>query len=217
MKQGQALLKLSGPRLDQAPPCSPSPLNSEGRREQLVARMKAVFGPSFAVLPRFSFDAAGTEFASALAASTGGARRRSARGEHVVCTMRARPRHRSLAWDRAAARRSTGRSGTPQPERRAAALLERASVGSACRRGGRGAATQQAVARVHTIGPINTTQVMTGLLVGRMGGVRAKHARDHRARLSVRPAGLVRAAERAGSRCRRCRGQDGPPSRCGAC
>ena len=39
--------------------------------EQLVARMRAVFGPSFVVLPRFSFDAAGaTELTNAMAAST---------------------------------------------------------------------------------------------------------------------------------------------------
>jgi hypothetical protein len=72
-QQGRALLALSGPRVDhgaalRAGPVAPDP---RGRREQLVARMRAVFGASFVVLPRFSLDpAAASELASALAAST---------------------------------------------------------------------------------------------------------------------------------------------------
>jgi hypothetical protein len=72
-RQGQALLKISGARLDQGAALRLSPIAPAqgGRREQLVARMRAVFGPSFVVLPRFSFDAAGaTELSNALAAST---------------------------------------------------------------------------------------------------------------------------------------------------
>jgi hypothetical protein len=72
-KQGEALLKLSGARLDQGAGLRALPVASEqrARRDQLVLRMRAVFGDSFVVLPRFSFDAAGaTEFANALATST---------------------------------------------------------------------------------------------------------------------------------------------------
>ena len=71
-RQGQALLKLSGARLDQGTALRALPIATEqrARREQLVTRMRAVFGQSFVVLPRFSFDAAGaTEFTNALAAS----------------------------------------------------------------------------------------------------------------------------------------------------
>ena len=60
---------------------SPRPLDQRGRREQLTARMRAVFGQTFVVLPRFTFDAAGaTELASALAAEHRRAGRRSAGG-----------------------------------------------------------------------------------------------------------------------------------------
>src|SRR5262249_41207784 len=73
VRQVQALLKISGARLDQgtALRAGPAATDPHGRKEQLVARMRAVFGPSFVLLPRFSFDAtSGTEFASALGAST---------------------------------------------------------------------------------------------------------------------------------------------------
>jgi hypothetical protein len=72
-RQGQALLKLSAARLDQgvALRAQPAATEQRARREQLVTRMRAVFGQSFVVLPRFSFDSAGaTEFTNALAAST---------------------------------------------------------------------------------------------------------------------------------------------------
>jgi hypothetical protein len=73
LKQAQALLKASGPRLDRATALSKAPMiaNPRARREQLVERIKAVFGSAFVVLPRFKLDAAGaTEMTSALAAST---------------------------------------------------------------------------------------------------------------------------------------------------
>jgi hypothetical protein len=71
--QSAALLKVSGPRLDQGAGLRALPVASEqrSRRDQLVLRMRAVFGDSFVVLPRFSFDAAGAmEFTNALATST---------------------------------------------------------------------------------------------------------------------------------------------------
>ena len=58
-----------------------SATDQRGRREQLVARMRAVFGPSFVVLPRFTFDAAGaTEFDERAGGEHAGTRRRSAGG-----------------------------------------------------------------------------------------------------------------------------------------
>ena len=73
VQQGQALLKLSGPRLDQGTLLRAEPVAADqrGRRAQLTARMRAVFGDAFVVLPRFTFDAAAaTEFANAFAGST---------------------------------------------------------------------------------------------------------------------------------------------------
>ena len=73
VQQGQALLKLSGLRLDQGALLRTEPAagDQRGRRAQLTARMRAVFGDPFAVLPRFTFDAAAaTELAGALGAST---------------------------------------------------------------------------------------------------------------------------------------------------
>jgi hypothetical protein len=71
--QALALLKVSGPRLDRATALSKAPAATDprARREQLVERIKAVFGSSFVVLPHFKLDSAGaTELTSALAAST---------------------------------------------------------------------------------------------------------------------------------------------------
>jgi hypothetical protein len=168
VKQGQALLKLSGARLDQGAALRLIPANPEsrGRREQLVKRMKAVFGESFVVLPRFSLDASGaTEFTSALAAST------AAQGGDPLAAN---------TWF---ARSSRVRDGVA----RMGACLQRAEVMGA------GARLNLSVAQlpfvsgerwvalpslpgtamppsklslvVHTIGAINATQVMTGLLV----------------------------------------------------
>ncbi|HKE95897.1 MAG TPA: hypothetical protein VKB34_16435, partial [Povalibacter sp.] len=71
-KQAQALLKVSGPRLDRATALSKAPAATDprARRDQLVERIKTVFGSSFVVLPRFKLDSAGaTELTGALAAS----------------------------------------------------------------------------------------------------------------------------------------------------
>jgi hypothetical protein len=73
-RQGKALLKISESRLEQGKALRLQAAATEprGRREQLAARMRAVFGSGFAVLPRFTFDAAGAaELTSALEASTG--------------------------------------------------------------------------------------------------------------------------------------------------
>lgn len=72
-KQGAALLKISGARLDRGAGLRALPVATEprARRDQLVLRMRAVFGDSFVVLPRFSFIAAGAaEFTNALTSST---------------------------------------------------------------------------------------------------------------------------------------------------
>jgi hypothetical protein len=167
-QQGQALLKLSGVRLDQGAELRLQTLaiDPRGRREQLTARMRAVFGQTFAVLPRFSFDAAGaTELAGALSAST------AAQGGDPLAVN---------TWF---ARSSRVRDGVA----RMSACLQRAEVLGA------GARVNLSVAQLpfksgerwvglppaagaemppsklslvlHTIGTITTTQVMTGLLV----------------------------------------------------
>ncbi len=72
VQQGQALLQLSRPRLEQGAALRTEPVATDqrSRRAQLTARMRAVFGDPFVVLPRLTFDAAAaTEFTSALAAS----------------------------------------------------------------------------------------------------------------------------------------------------
>jgi hypothetical protein len=161
-------LKVSGPRLDQGAALRLAPVATDqrGRREQLVARMRAVFGPSFVVLPRFTFDAAGaTELSNALAAST------PAQGGDALAVNTWFARY-------ARVRDGVGKLG---------ACLQRAEVVGA------GARLNFSVAQlpfvsaerwvglpplpgttlpptklslvVHTVGTINTTQVMTGLLV----------------------------------------------------
>jgi hypothetical protein len=168
-RQGQALVKLLASRIDQvnllrAQPAATVP---RGRREQLVTRMRAVFGPSFVVLPRFSFDPAGaTEFTNALAAST------SAQGGDPLAANTWFARY-------ARVRDGVGRLGS---------CLQRAEVlGSTARLNLSVAqlpfvsATERWVGLpplagtvlppsklslvVHTIGTINAAQVMTGLLV----------------------------------------------------
>jgi len=167
-RQGQALLKLSGARLDQGTALRALPVATEqrARRDQLVARMCAVFGPSFVVLPRFSFDAAGaTEFTSALAAST------TAQG-----------------GDPLAANTWFARCGRVRDAvARMGSCLQRAEVlGAAARlnlsvaqlpfvNGERwvglppvsntGIPPSKLSLVVHSVGAINATQVMTGLLV----------------------------------------------------
>lgn len=167
-RQGQALLKLSGGRLDQGAALRALSVATEqrARREQLVTRMRAVFGQSFVVLPRFSFDAAGaTEFTNALAAST------AAQGGDPLAA--------NTWFTRCARVRDTvGRMGS---------CLQRAEVLGAAARLNLSVVQLPFVAGerwvglppvsgtvmppsklslvVHTVGAINATQVMTGLLV----------------------------------------------------
>jgi len=146
------------------PAAAPPP--ARGRREQIVARIAPVFGPSFVVLPRFTFDAAGaTELANALAAST------PTQGGDPLAVNTWFSRY-------ARVRDGVGRLG---------ACLQRADVL------GTGARLNFSVAQlpfvsaerwvalpplpgatlppsklslvVHTVAPVNTTQVMTGLFV----------------------------------------------------
>jgi len=167
-RQGQALLKLSGARLDQGAALRALSAASEqrARRDQLVQRMRAVFGGSFVVLPRFSLGAAGaTEFTNALASST------SAQGGDplAVNTWFARCTQ---------ARDAVARLGS---------CLQRAEVLGAGARLNLSVAQLPFVAGerwvglppvpgtvmppsklslvVHTVGTINASQVITGLLV----------------------------------------------------
>ena len=71
--QAGALLKTSRSRLDQvtALRALPAEADPRARRNQLIDRMRAVFGPSFTVIPEFRCnDAAAAELTNALAAST---------------------------------------------------------------------------------------------------------------------------------------------------
>lgn len=70
VRQAQALLKMSGARVDQFEALRQiaAATDPRARTEQLIARLRAVFGPSYVVLPRFTFESdAATELASALA------------------------------------------------------------------------------------------------------------------------------------------------------
>ncbi|MEO6407393.1 MAG: hypothetical protein ABIO45_01400, partial [Burkholderiaceae bacterium] len=73
LQQAAALLKQGKPRLDQGASLRAAPASIEPRvrRDQLLERMRAVFGAAFVALPRFACDTAGAaELASALAATT---------------------------------------------------------------------------------------------------------------------------------------------------
>ena len=61
LQQAAALLKQARPRLDQGASLRAAPASTEPRvrREQLLERMRAVFGAAFVVLPRFACDTAG--------------------------------------------------------------------------------------------------------------------------------------------------------------
>jgi hypothetical protein len=168
VSQSQALLKISGARLDQGALLRTEVVATEqrARREQLVTRMRAVFGPSFVVLPRFTFDsAAATELASALAAST------AAQGGDALAVN---------TWF---ARSSRVRD----PVARMSSCLQRAEVLKTGARLNLSVAQLPFVADerwvglpplsgkklppsklslvLHTVGAIKPTQVMTGLLV----------------------------------------------------
>jgi hypothetical protein len=70
--QAKALLKTSGARLEQVAALRlvTAATDPRARRDQLVARMRNVFGQAFVVLPRFACDATGAaELTAALAAS----------------------------------------------------------------------------------------------------------------------------------------------------
>jgi hypothetical protein len=73
LRQAAALLKISGPRLDQgvALRTRAAVTDQRARCDQLLERGRAVFGAKFVMLPRFRCDEAGAaELKNALAAST---------------------------------------------------------------------------------------------------------------------------------------------------
>ncbi|MGJ7510127.1 hypothetical protein [Variovorax sp. GT1P44] len=73
LQQAAALLKQGKPRLDQGATLRAAAASTEPRvrRDQLIERMRAVFGSPFVVLPRFTCDGtAATELSAALAATT---------------------------------------------------------------------------------------------------------------------------------------------------
>ncbi|GAA4329758.1 hypothetical protein GCM10023165_02820 [Variovorax defluvii] len=73
-QQAAAVLQQSQQRIARGSGLRSAPAATElrARREQLLERLRAVFGPGFVVLPRFACDAAGgAELADALAAQSG--------------------------------------------------------------------------------------------------------------------------------------------------
>jgi hypothetical protein len=168
LKQAQALLKVSGPRLDRATSLykAPAATDPRARREQLVERIKAVFGSFFVVLPRFKLDAAGaTEMTNALAASTqvqGGdalaantwftraARVRDAVARLGLCLQTAEVMN-------AGARLSLSVAQLPFAGGERWVGLPPLS--------GKEVLTGKLSLVVHTLGAINTTQVLTGLVI----------------------------------------------------
>jgi hypothetical protein len=168
MKQAEALLRVSGPRLDRATALSKAPaaVDLRARREQLLERIKTVFGSSFVVLPRFKLDAAGaTEMTSALAASkmtqggdalaantwfTRSARVRDAVARLGLCLQAAEVMNAGARLNLSVAQlpfvggeRWVGLPPLPGKE----LLPGKLSL------------------VVHTIGAVNTTQVLTGLVI----------------------------------------------------
>ena len=163
--------------------------------------MRAVFGQSFVVLPRFSFDAAGaTEFTNALAAST------AAQGGDPLAV--------NTWFARCARVRDTvGRMGSCLQRAGSARCGARLNLSVAQLPfvagerwvglppvAGNDAAAEQAVARGAHHRPDQHDAGDDRPAGGRMGRDRAEHPRDHGAGVSVRRAGLVRAAERADRR-----------------
>lgn len=167
-KQGQALLKLSGARLDQGTALRALPVAAaqRARRDQLVQRMRAVFGPSFVVLPRFSFDATGAaELNNALAASTA-AQGGDALAAHTWFARSARVRD-GVARMGACLQRSEVLGAPARLDLRVAQLPFVAGerwVGLPPAAGTVLPPTKLSLV-VNTIGTVNTTQVMTGLLI----------------------------------------------------
>ncbi|SHN13472.1 hypothetical protein [Rhizobacter sp. OV335] len=166
--QARALLKLSGVRMDRflALRSQPVAADPRARRDQLVERLRAVFGNSFVVLPRFSLAAAGAaEMASALAGSTqaqGGdalaANTWFARSERVrdgvarlgACLQRAEvlgaPARLALSVAQLPWVNGERWVGLPVPD---GATLPPSKLSLV----------------VHTVGPVAPAQVLTGLLV----------------------------------------------------
>ena len=168
-QQGQALLKLSGPRLDQGAALRTEPVATDqrGRRAQLAARMRAVFGESFVVLPRFTFDAAAATELDERARRRAPPRRaairwpstRGSRGARA-CAMACR------AWASCLQRAEVlGTGARLEPERRAAAVQERRALGRPAAGRRRRHAAEQAVARGAHHRSDQHHAAMTGLLV----------------------------------------------------
>ena len=167
-RQGKALLKISGSRLEQGQVLRTQAAAEDPRerRQQWVARMRAVFGTGFAVLPRFTFDsAAATEFASALTASTA-AQGGDAMAAHTWFARCARVREGVAQFGGCMQRAEV--LGTGARLTLSVAQLPFVSgerwVGLPPPPGSTLPPSKLSLV-LGTIGPVNATQVMTGLLV----------------------------------------------------
>ena len=168
LRQAQSLLKQSVVRFDRMNALRLLPLATEprARRDQIIERMQNLFGASFLVLPRFTFDAAGaTELTSAFAASTatqGG----DALAANTWFTRCARVRDPVARFGQCL--RTADVLGAPARLNLTVAQLPFAT-------GDRWIALQPLAGQeipsgkvslvIHTVGAINATQLFTGLVV----------------------------------------------------
>ena len=220
-QQGQALLKLSGPRLDQGaalrtaaggrrsarPPCAAGRADARGVRAT-VRRAAALHVRCGRARPSSRARSA------ASTAAQGGD---PLAVTYLVRAVRAGARRRGAHGRLPAARRSARRRRAAESERRAAAVRERRALGrpaAGCRRRH---AAEQAVARGAHHRHDQHHAVHDRAAGGRMGRGRARTpARPPRWRFSSTC--RTRARRRAcSSPCRRCRDRTGPPRRCAAC
>ena len=168
VQQGQALLKLSGPRLDQGALLRAEPVATDqrGRRAQLTARMPRSSATTSSSCRASRSIVRPRPNSQVLSRSQdGGARRRPAGGQYLVRPLLTRTRRRLALRRLPAARGSAQRGGAAQPERRAAAIRERGTVGRAVARGWGSDPPSKLSLVIHTIGTINPTLFTTGLLV----------------------------------------------------
>ena len=204
-RQGQALLKISGARLDQGARAARA-ARGRGparRREQLVdahaRRVRAVVRRAAAVHVRCR------RRDRIQRARWPPARRRRA-AMRWPCTPGSRAaRGCATAWRASgvvpAARGGARRRRAAEPERRAVAVRQPASAGWGLPPlPATGHPAEQAVARRADRRPDQHHAGDERPAGRRMGGDRAQHPRDHGAGLPVRRAGLVRAAKRADRR-----------------
>ena len=123
--QAAAVMKTSAARLDRVPRCASSqqPPIRGARRDQLIERMRAVFGRSFVVLPHFNCSRRRRRAKERLGCDQG---RKAATRWRRTAGSRAGARARAVArLAPACAGRSARNRRAAQPERRTTAVCRR--------------------------------------------------------------------------------------------